>query len=310
MVKCSRCLTNPAITRIPYAKLNLCKTCFNSFILKRVKETVEKYRMFNLDDKVAVAVSGGKDSAVLLHSLKQVYPKVEFSVFHINLGIKEYSENCLKKVKALTKNLDMEFYVYNLKTEKGLSIDDFEKTRFKRKICSVCGTIKRQVFNEVSEKLGADVLATGHNLDDMVEIMFSNFLAGDFEQLVKLKPVIPPFHPKLVKKVKPLFRIPEKELSLYALINNLPVREVECPHVKGSRMIKRKKLLEIFSEENPNFKFQLLSVFLKKLIPILDEKFKQQKSFTVCEICGFPALTPICGSCKKVLEVKTILSKV
>ena len=306
MVKCYKCLVEEASVWIPYAKLYYCKKCFNAFLLKRVKETIEKYKMFNLNDRVGVAISGGKDSAVLLYTLKKAFPDVDFIPFHINLGIENYSENCLKKAEEITKMLDLDLFVYDLRKEKGFGIDDFKKTRYKRKLCSVCGIIKRQVFNEVAEKIGVDVLATGHNLDDLVEIMFSNFLAGNFEQLIKLKPVILPFHPKLVKKVKPLFRIPESEIALYALFNNLPVREVECPHVVGSRLLKRKKLLEIFSKENPSFKYQLLSVFLKKLIPILEEKEKE-KVFTTCEICGFPASTKICGSCRRIIEIKSIL---
>ena len=309
MVKCRRCLVEEASVWIPYAKLHLCKKCFSEFTVKRVRETVEKHRMFGSTDKVAVAVSGGKDSAVLLYTLKKAFPDVRFTAFHVNLGIEKYSEDCLKKAEALTKMLNLELFIYDLKREKGFTIDDFKHTRFKRRICSVCGTIKRQVFNEVSEKIGVNVLATGHNLDDMVEIMFSNFLAGDFEQLSRLKPVIPPFHPKLVKKVKPLFRIPENETALYAFFNNIPVREEECPHVKGSRLIERKRLLELFSKENPNFKYQLLSVFLKKLIPILEEREKE-KAFTVCEVCGFPSSTNICGACRRIMELKSVLGKV
>ncbi len=305
MVKCRRCKLEEAVVRIPYAKLNLCKKCFNDFLLKRVKETIEKYGMFNQSDKVGVAISGGKDSATLLHTLKKLFPTIELIAFHVNLGIEGYSDHCLEKASALAKMLNIELFVYDLKKEKGLTIDSFKQTRFKRKICSVCGTIKRQVFNEIAERLGVDVMATGHNLDDTVEVLFSNFLAGDFEQLVKLKPVMQPFHPKLVKKVKPLFRIPEVENTLYAQFNGLPIQEVTCPHSVGSRSVERKKILEFISEKIPNFKYQLLSVFLKKLMPILEEKVITEKTFTLCKLCGYPSLTSICGSCKKILEAKS-----
>ena len=79
MVKCRRCLVEEASVWIPYAKLHLCKKCFSEFTVKRVRETVEKYRMFGSTDKVAVAVSGGKDSAVLLYTLKRAFPDVRFT---------------------------------------------------------------------------------------------------------------------------------------------------------------------------------------------------------------------------------------
>ncbi|MGP3667982.1 MAG: TIGR00269 family protein [Candidatus Bathyarchaeota archaeon] len=308
MVKCYGCLNVEASVQIPYAKLYYCKVCFNEFLLKRVKETVKKYNMFSFDDKIGVAISGGKDSAVLLHILKKAFPDAKLIPFHINLRIENYSEDCLEKANELTKSLGLDLFVYDLRAEKGFSIDDYRKTKYRRKLCSVCGVIKRHVFNEVAERLNVDVLATGHNLDDLVEIMFSNFLAGDFKQLIKLKPVILPFHPKLVKKVKPLFRTPENETALYAYFNNLPVRKANCPYTVGSRLLERKKLLEVFSKENPSFKYQLLSVFLKKLIPILEEKEKEKVSGT-CEVCGFPASTKICGSCRRIIEIKSILKK-
>ncbi|MCX8175827.1 MAG: TIGR00269 family protein [Candidatus Bathyarchaeota archaeon] len=309
MVKCYRCPNAEASVWVPYAKLYCCKGCFNDFLIKRVMETVKKYNMFTLDDKIGVAVSGGKDSAVLLYALKTAFPSAKLIPFHINLGIECYSENCLKKAIEIAKMLELELFVYELREERGFSIDDFRRTKYKRKLCSVCGVIKRRIFNEVAERLNIDVLETGHNLDDLVEIMFSNFLAGDFKQLIKLKPVVLPFHPKLVKKVKPLFRIPENETALYAYFNNLPIREVDCPYAAGSRLLERKKLLEVFSQENPSFKYQLLSVFLKKLIPILEEKEKEETSST-CEVCGFPASTKICGSCRRIMEIKSILKNV
>jgi len=264
--------------------------------------------MFTAGERVAVAVSGGKDSAALLLSLKEAFPNVEFIPVHVDLGIEGYSAHCLEKARELAKMLDLELVVYHLRDEKGVTIDDFLHTRFRRKLCSVCGVIKRRVFNELANRVEADVLATGHNLDDMVEIMFSTFLAGDFEQLVRLKPVIPPFHPKLVRKVKPLYRIPERETALYAKLNHLPVREIDCPHLKGSRLLRRKRLIELYSKEDPSFKFQLSSVFLKRLIPILEEHVSR-KGFQTCEICGYPSSDRICGCCKKILEARRAINE-
>ncbi len=309
MVKCSRCKSAEAVVRIPYARLNLCHECFSEFVAKKVLDTVRGYRLFSSKDVVAVALSGGKDSASLLHILVNGFSDVEFKAFHINLGIKGYSERCLKKTEELVRRLNVDFIVYSLEEEEGIRLDDFMKTRFRRKICSTCGLIKRRVFIEAAHRLGADVLVTAHNLDDTVEAMFSCFIAGDFKQLVKLKPALQPFHPKLVKKVKPFFKITEYESLLYAKLNELPFLEDKCPYGAKSRSIKRKRLINMFSEENPGFKHQLLSVFVKKLIPILEKELQEEESVRVCEVCGYPSSTKICGSCRRILEVKSLIQQ-
>jgi tRNA(Ile)-lysidine synthase TilS/MesJ len=82
--------------QIPYAKLSLCPSCFIDFYRAKVRKTVEEFKMFREDDTVGVAVSGGKDSAALLHVLREAFPRLRLKALHINLGIPEYSDHCQK----------------------------------------------------------------------------------------------------------------------------------------------------------------------------------------------------------------------
>jgi len=299
---CSKCRSAKAEVQLPYARLNLCPKCFVEFYINRIKKTVEEFKMFSVDNAVGVAVSGGKDSAALLHALRRGFPETRFVALYINLGIPEYSKHCQAKVEKLAGILGVELLVFNLHEELGVRIGDFKRTSFGGKLCSVCGTIKRRIFEEMAMKTHVQVLATGHNLEDVVGVMLNNFLYGRSEQFVRLKPVLPPLAEGMASKVKPLIRSPENENLLYCLYEDVPFREIDCPFSKRTGVRKRTELLETISRFNPYFKHQLLNRFLE-LIPLL-EGIKPKPALGRCNVCGFPSSGEICAFCKRINLVK------
>ena len=306
MRRCSRCKVNEAEVYLSYSRQYLCKECFNQFFEKRVKKTVEKYKMFKAGKYVAVAVSGGKDSASLLYSLKQVFPDMKFVVIHVHSGINKYSDESMNNARQLAEMLDVEFHVYKLSEKDGFTIPDFIGTKYGKRICATCGLIRRWVLSYMARELGVDILATGHNLDDTVEVMLNLFLTGEFMQLKRLKPVLPPEHPSQVWKVKPLILTPELDNLMYATLNKLPVRKINCPYHRSARSTKMKDWIDIWERRNRNIKFQLYSVFSKKLIPILDSALPEEE-YGTCKICGGPSMGDICSVCRRkqyILEVK------
>ncbi|MCS7115788.1 MAG: ATP-binding protein [Nitrososphaerota archaeon] len=307
-VQCGKCRSASAEVYMPYARLNLCPGCFLEFYISRVKRTVEEFKMFKEGDTVGVAVSGGKDSMALLHALRQGFPRLSLKALHVNLGIPEYSVHCQAKVEKFTGMLGVELHVFDLQRELGITIGDFKRTAFKRKICSACGTIKRRVFEGLAVKANVRVMATGHNMDDVVGIMFNNFIYGRWEHFVKLKPVLPPLADGMAYKVKPLIRCPENENLLYCLYMEVPFREMECPFSAGTGVRKRAKLIEALAGDNPYFKNQLLNRFLE-LIPLL-EKDQPKPSLKTCQVCGFPSSGQICAYCKRVALARKAMSKV
>ncbi len=300
--KCNKCRSAVAEVFIPYARLRLCPDCFSQFYIARVKRTVDEYKMFGEKDSIGVALSGGKDSAALLHALKHAYPNFDFKSLHVNLGIPEYSSHCQMKVEKLTANLGVELHIFDLRKELGISLDDFKKTQFKHKICSVCGTIKRHVFEELAQKLQINVLATGHNLNDMAAVMFKNFIYGRWEQLVRLKPVLHPQAEGMTRKVKPLIKSPENENLLYCLYNEIPFREIDCIFSLEVNARKDIKLLEVLAKDNPHLWHQMLNRFLE-IIPMLESKVPK-KPIKRCQNCGFPSAHEICAYCKRISIVR------
>lgn len=304
-LNCSKCHSAKAEVHLPYARLNLCPKCFAEFYVNRIRKTVEEFKMFNKDSTVGVAVSGGKDSAALLHALRRAFPETKFLALYINLGVPEYSEHCQAKVEKLVDMLNIELHVFNLYNELGIKIGDFKRTPFRNKLCSVCGTIKRRVFEEMAIKAHVHVLATGHNLEDVVGVMLNNFLYGRWEQFVRLKPVLPPLAEGMASKVKPLIRSPENENLLYCLYEDIPFREIDCPFSKRTGVRKRTEVLETISKYNPYFKHQLLNRFLE-LIPLLEGLKPKLPSLIRCSICGFPSSSKTCAFCRRISLVKEV----
>jgi len=305
MVICSRCKSNEAVARIPYAKMNLCMECFKKFYVNKLKKTIEEYHMIRSGDIVAVAVSGGKDSAALLHALRNAYPKLEVKAIHINLGIEGYSNHCQEKVEELAKQLDVELHIIDIKRKIGISIDDFKKTKFKGRMCSVCGTVKRHIMDEATMNIGANTIATGHNMDDYMTFIVKNFMGRQWSQLVKLKPVVPPIMIGMPKKIRPLIKFPAEENMLYCYYTKIPVNEVECPYSKGAKTLETMKILNELFKDKPNMKYQVLGSFLN-LIPLLENAIKEE-SVIPCRKCGFPSKDGLCAYCKRIELLKSVL---
>ncbi|HAA83844.1 ATP-binding protein [Thermodesulfobacterium sp.] len=312
--KCKRCKGNEALIEIPSQGIKVCLTCFNQIFENRLKNTIKRYRMFRNTKKVGVFVSGGKDSAALLFSLKKVFPELVLQAIHLNLGIQYYSDLAEETVRKLCQEIEVPLYVYNIPKEEGYSIDHFVHTMFKNKICSVCGVIKRYLFTKIAKNLGIDVIATGHHLDDTVSTMLTLFFQGDFEGIVRLGPVLPPLYPGQATKVKPFYHTPEKEIFYYAALNKIPVETCSCPHGEITPSKKTKKIIEEWEKENKQFKYQLLSVFVKKLIPLLkthpDYKLSPSE-FKSCVKCGeiTSSSDEICSRCKRVSLIEKLEDK-
>ena len=295
-ILCARCRGAPAEVAVAQGRLRLCPDCFIEFFEGRLMKTVQEFKMFRPDEELAVAVSGGKDSGALLHALRRVYPNLELIALHINLGIRGYSDHCEEKVRRLAEGEGAELRVLRLR-EMGFTIDDFLKTSYRRRVCSPCGVIKRHLLDSMALEAGLKTLATGHNLDDVVSTLLETFFAGDLVQLIRLKPVLQPRHPKQTRKIKPLVGLSEFEDYMYALYTEIPIRSESCPHSPKTK--KGRDLLEALGKGHPGFKYQALSLFVKKLIPLLEREVSQPELRT-CSRCGFPSSEDICAYCRRI----------
>jgi uncharacterized protein (TIGR00269 family) len=298
--KCRVCGA-PAYARLEYANLQLCRDNFVRFFERRVERTVERYGMFERGSRVAVAVSGGKDSVALLHSLWKLRGKlgVELVAITIDLGIAGHSDRYVPLARRVCERLGVPCRVVDLRGEYGFSVDELRGLR--RPVCSLCGAVKRYVLNREARELGAHVLATGHNLDDFLAALLQAYIRGDLRALAKLRPYLPP-EGKLVARAKPLVETPERDTKLYVEALGLEHVTWKCPYSSGAPSFEYKRVLDLLEEEHPSIKFQMLRSFLERIQPLISV---EEPSLLSCSKCGEPSSSPVCQFCR----IKSMIAK-
>ena len=291
VLKCKKC-NNKGVITIRHRNITLCKEHFLKYYLKTVESTIKKYRMFTKRDKVLVAVSGGKDSMSLLDALKKL--DYNISALYINLGIKDYSDQCKKIVEKYCNENNINLIISDIKENYGKYLEEFKKLR--RNLCSVCGIIKRYEMNRIAYEKGFNAIATGHNLDDEVSFILWNLMNGNF-QYIKQKPVLEKIHEKTVKKVKPLIFLTEKENLLYSLLNNIYSihLRIDCPYSTNAPTNILKEMLNKLEERIQGIKMRFYKNFLNKssqFLPKIDHEIKS------CKICGYITSSNVCSFCR------------
>ncbi|MEM4330712.1 MAG: TIGR00269 family protein [Candidatus Pacearchaeota archaeon] len=263
-------------------------------IEKKVKETIKKYNMFSKRDKVLVALSGGKDSTSILFILKKFGYKVEGIMINLHLG--EWSEIHKKNMKNFCKENKIPFHLVDLKKETGHGICFIKSVLKKEKNltgCTVCGIIKRWVLNRWAKKLKADVLVTGHNLDDECQTILMNFLKGNILLGINSYPVTGGRKVEgFVQRVKPFFFVPEDEIKKYSLKKGFKILYDRCPCAIGTYRVETRDWLKDISNKE---KLLIVQNWLK-ILPHL----RKQKNYEVkkCKICGDPSRGDICKACE------------
>ena len=293
-MKCKVC-GEQAIIKLKSHHSAFCKEHFIDFFERRVEKTISNYKMFKKEDKILVAVSGGKDSLTLLHFLNKKGYKVKG--YHINLGIKEYSKESIEKIEKFIKQNSIEIKIENAKEILNHTITDIRK-RF-RNTCSICGKIKRYLINRAGENF--DVIATGHNLDDETSRLLGNLLHWHKDYIKRQEPLLKETE-SLKKKAKPFIFNSEFEIAAYAFIANIDYVTSSCPFSKGATTKFYKKIFNKIENEMPGTKINFLKGFytFKKENNIKEENWGLKQ----CNICGYPTYEEICSVCKLIRKIK------
>ncbi|MCD6530347.1 adenine nucleotide alpha hydrolase family protein [Candidatus Bathyarchaeota archaeon] len=297
MAGCALCKVREAEIRLDYARMGLCVDCFIKFYERKVGGTIKKFRMFPSDGRVAVAVSGGKDSGALLHVLRTLYPDLELTAIHLNLGIEGYSKECEDAVRKLAVSLDVNLKVFHLE-EEGFTIQKLAETNHRRRICSLCGLVKRYWLNRIAYDLGVETLATGHTLDDLAKTALNHYIHGDVESLLKLKPVLPSnLEKKLVGRVKPLCEVTGFENSAYVNYVGVPYTPLRCRFSRRGGEDRKEVIVQNILKVMPSFRHVFFKSHLKRFIPILEKGYEIESDLKECCICGMPTSRDVCAYC-------------
>jgi uncharacterized protein (TIGR00269 family) len=291
-MRCRKC-HGTATVEIRRHHTAFCSEHFLEFFERQVARAIEHERMFTRDDRVLVAVSGGKDSLALWDVLRRL--GYDATGMYINLGIGEYSQESQRKTVAYAESRGAELLIADIPADYGMNVEEFARATG-RVSCSACGLSKRYLFNRVALDGGFSVIATGHNLDDEAAVLLGNLLHWQTEYLARQAPVLPSAHPHQVRKVKPFYRIAEREAAAYAIIRGIDYIVDECPNSTGARSLLYKEALNVLEQAAPGTKQSLYWGFLERGRPLV--RSQDQVELRDCLHCGQPTTGEVCAFCR------------
>jgi uncharacterized protein (TIGR00269 family) len=274
-----------------------CQPCFELHFREQVKRAIKSGRMIGPDDRVLVAVSGGKDSLALWDVLLDL--EYRATGLYLGLGIGEYSGRSGDVCRAFAEEREAELIEVDLSAEYGFDIPTAGR-KGSRSTCAVCGLSKRYVFNRVALQRGFDVVATGHNLDDEAATLLGNTLRWDTEYIARQSPVLPA-REGMAKKVKPLYRLSELETAAYSFLRGIDYIVEECPLVAGNTQLRYKEAMNAIESRSPGTKAQFFLGYLDKAAHLFREE--GGATLTLCEECGQPTTGRFCAFCRARAQV-------
>lgn len=299
-MKCHKCENEASYSR-KYSGENLCSDCFSISIMQKTAKTISKYKMIKNGDLVCVAVSGGKDSLSLLHILHKMSKthNFEIKVATIDEGIPGYRNESLEIVRNFCSTLNVEYKIYSYKDLFDLTIDEALQKRESEKTssCSICGTFRRRSIDYAAKDLGADVIATAHNLDDVLQTFLINALSGDTKKIGWMNPN----SDKPFKKIKPFCEIYEAEIVFYAFSNDIPFQTEPCPHMNEGIRTEIREFFNSLENQHSGIKNNLYNSILKISQNLRNSSHREMN---LCKNCGSECTGKICSVCKMVLKLK------
>lgn len=228
-------------------------------ILGYMRRAIRAYDMIQNGDKIAVCLSGGKDSITMLIGLKQLqtYFDKDFEIIAlaINPGFEFFDCDFLQKtcneigVPLIIENSNIKQIVFDIRDEK--------------RPCSLCANIRRGILNSVAIREGCNKIALGHNEDDALETLLMNlFLTGAFSTFAPTSYM----DRSKMTVIRPLIYTPEKEIQKFVKRQNITVMQKNCPMDGVSKREYMKNLLNNLNMDIPMCRANLLGVIKRNKI--------------------------------------------
>jgi uncharacterized protein (TIGR00269 family) len=292
---CSLC-REPSVVFQKQNGRHLCGTHFTAEVEQRVTDTITTWKMIVPEDRVAVALSGGKDSTALLLLLSRLLSQWENArlvALTIDEGISGYREETIHSAESLTARLGIEHHCISFSELFGDSLDDILKGR-ETQACSICGIMRKKALVVGAGRIGATKLATGHNLDDEAQSVLMNVFRGDLPRLVRNSGM--DSSGRFIPRIKPLSLISEKEIALYLMLNNAWNVLPECPYTRFALRREVRSLLSRFEYRHPGTMLHLIES--KQKIERSCKGSVVSEPLKVCLGCGDPSSGEFCQVCQ------------
>ena len=223
-----------------------------------MRKAIEEYKMINEGDKIAVCLSGGKDSITMLQALKALqrfYPKkFELIAISIHPGFEFFDTDFLQKI---CDDLQIPLFI-----EKSNAKEIVFNIRKEKNPCSLCANLRRGVINSVAIREGCNKIALGHNQDDVLETFLLNLLYTG--NITTFAPVSYMDRSKITL-IRPLVYTPEKEIRRFIRKNNLEVMPKVCPMDGTSKREDMKQLIITLTKSIPMLRANLFGAIQRNL---------------------------------------------
>ncbi|QSG04633.1 tRNA 2-thiolation protein NcsA [Halapricum desulfuricans] len=311
-MQCDKCGAE-AVMHAAYSGLHLCADHFTRSVEKRVRRRIREDGLVPDDatpeDPVTwvIGLSGGKDSVVLTRILHDTFakdPRIELVALSIHEGIEGYRDRSLEACEELTAELGVRHETVSYAEEFGVRMDEVAEADPENMApCAYCGVFRRDVLSRYAERFDADLMLTGHNLDDEAETALMNFLEGDIEQVAKhFDASLGPLEERTeqdhhVPRAKPLRDVPEKEVALYAQLEDLPAHITECPHAEDAFRGEIQRLMLDLEEDHPGTRHSIMAGYEELAALAATAYGEDRQEYGECERCGAPTGRDICRKC-------------
>ncbi len=229
-------------------------------ILSYTRRAVDDYNMIEDGDRIAIGLSGGKDSLALvcaMAALKKFYPKhfelevitMDPGFYKAGYGDEAEAKKSFEALRELCRQLDVNFTLFE--TDIAKIIFDIRK---EKNPCSLCARMRRGALHSQAKELGCNKIALGHHFDDAVETFIMNLFnegrIGCFSPVTYLDRMD-------ITLLRPLVYTPEKDIKYFINHSNLPVLHSPCPADKASDRENVKQLLHELDKENKGIKYRI-----------------------------------------------------
>ncbi len=205
-------------------------------LLSYVRRAVDDYKMIEENDKIAIGLSGGKDSISLLlalSDLRKFYPK-KFDICAITVSL-GFDGSDFTPMEELCKKIDVDYHVID--TQIGEIIFDARK---ESNPCSLCAKMRKGALNNKADELGCNKIALGHNRDDIIETFMMSLI---FEARISTFQPVSFLEKKKLFSIRPLMYVPESDIKGYIRKNNLPIIKNPCPANGNTKRQEMKDLI-------------------------------------------------------------------
>ena len=227
-------------------------------ILSHMRKAIEEYNMIEENDKIAICLSGGKDSITMLHAFKNLqrfYPKkFEIVAISIDPGFNFFDTSFLQKI---CDNLEIPLFIEETHAKE--IVFDIRK---EKNPCSLCANLRRGVINSIAIRENCNKIALGHNQDDVLETFLLNlFYTGSIGTFAPISYM----DRTKITLIRPLVYTPEKDIKRFIKKNNLTVMPKVCPMDGKSKREDMKQLIYTLGKSIPMVRANLFGAIRRNL---------------------------------------------